>query len=89
MSGTRAPQGVYALLSEIKADVARLAEHIGQESNGGSGLTGRVMKAESKLDDVIAQRNKMIGAFAAVGLLASLLILGAKAWLQQVLGAHG
>jgi hypothetical protein len=84
---------VFERLGEIQAELAGLAERVGQETQdgaGGTGLTGRIIRTEAKVstyaDAFDAVKHKALGAVAALTLVSALLLAGLKAWLQGLAG---
>jgi hypothetical protein len=84
---------IFARLGEIQTDLRSLSDRVGHESTGadgavrGSGLTGRLIRAEARLEGLDALKNKALGGFAALTLVSALLLVGLKAWITSLLGA--
>ncbi len=91
MNPVPAQAQVLERLGDIQSQLALLSERVGHESDdgsGGTGLTGRLIRTEAKVDELTGLRNKAIGAVAAVTLVSTLLLLGLKAWVHQFIGAR-
>jgi hypothetical protein len=84
---------IYARLGEIQTELRSLSERVGHESAGedgevrGSGLTGRLIRAEHRLEGLDALKNKALGGFAALTLVSALLLIGLRAWIVSLAGA--
>ena len=85
-------EAIFARLGEIQSELRSLSERVGHESTGadgtvrGTGLTGRMIRAEARLERLDALKNKTLGGFAALALVSALLLSGLKAWVQSILG---
>jgi hypothetical protein len=88
-----AAEAILARLGEIQTDLRSLSERVGHETveDGGAvrgtGLTGRLIRAEARLEGLDAIKNKALGGFAALALVWALLLIGLKAWVHSLLGA--
>jgi hypothetical protein len=85
---------IFARLGEIQTELRSLSERVGHESIDevgvvrGTGLTGRMIRAEHRLEGLDAVKNKALGGFAALALVSALLLIGLKAWVQSILGTN-
>lgn len=78
-------------VGNLSKDVAVIRQTLGEErvtEDGkvvGTGLCGRVIKAEAEISAFTGLKNKGVGAVAALTLVAGLLILGVKEWVQSII----
>jgi hypothetical protein len=76
----------------IDGQLAQILKALGKESDdgkSGTGLIGEVRRTGGQVASLMAERNMMRGALAAMTAAAALLMLGVKAWILQVTGHTG
>jgi len=76
--------------AQMSAQLEKLAERVGapnDENNGGSGLTGEVLRMKSDVQGLLNFRNQGVGFIAAVALLGSLILIGLKGWITSIVDA--
>lgn len=80
---------IMAELIKLGGEVARLSDAIGapnDKADGGTGLTGEVLRVKTTVAGLASLKNQGVGALAALALVSSLLVLGVKQWLTNLLG---
>lgn len=80
-----------SLMNERSLLLQRLVDAIGEESSdgkGGSGLMGRIARLQTKVDEIVALKNKGLGIVMAVGLFGAVILMGIRSWIGSILGVH-
>ena len=80
--------------SEIVGKLNILVGAVGHEENGGTGLTGRTMRTEAKVELLMADRNLVRSGLVIIGAIGTLILTNMKGWGAAVVaffshGAHG
>ena len=78
-------------LTKLTSSIATLSDRVGHESQdgeGGTGLYGRVMRTEAKVESLLSDRNMLRGAAAILVALGAFLVAGIKGWFAAVF-PHG
>jgi hypothetical protein len=76
--------------AEMSAQLDKLADRLGSpndENNGGTGLTGEVLRMKTDVQGLLNFRNQGVGFIAAVALLGSLILIGLKGWITGIVDA--
>jgi hypothetical protein len=77
----------HTLLADLKEQITRLSERVGEpapDGRGGTGLIGDVASVKADVAALKSLRDRGLGALAAITLLGAILVLGFKTWVAQI-----
>ncbi|RAK52145.1 hypothetical protein [Phenylobacterium deserti] len=73
----------------IEASLRLISEKLGAESDdgkSGTGIVGELRRTSANVASLMAERNMMRGALAAITAAGTLILLGLKSWILQITG---
>lgn len=74
-------------LDDLRHQLDTLTKVIGTEGSdgrGGTGLIGRLIRADVNVANLVGERNMVRGVLIALGMSATILFMGLRAWVETI-----